>query len=125
MVADVTAGGWSNDKPVWQMDKNVIITALNAAYESKVTRRSYPYYDSNTCLQDRKAALIGFKQFTSGSTTKAPSELHTLLLYEDDNLSAALKWALDKLSKEHSSVVHRAARILHHDTYTTASSREW
>ena len=64
-----------------------------------------------------------FKEFTSDSTPNTPSELYTLLLYEDDNLSIALKWALEKLTKELSSVVQPAVRIMHQDA--TASSREW
>ena len=123
LVADLTAGGCSSDKPVWQMDKNVITSRLNSAYEKKVVRRSYSYYDSSTSLQNRKAALMRFKEFTSDSTPNTPSELYTLLLYEDDNLSIALKWALEKLTKELSSVVQPAVRIMHQDA--TASSRKW
>ena len=103
------------------MDKNVIISGLNSAYEKKVVRRSYSYYDSTTSFQNRKAALMRFKEFTSDPTPNTPSELYTLLLYEDDNLSAALNWALDKLAKECSSVMQFA--LYYQDT--TASSREW
>ena len=123
LVADLTAGGCTGDKPVWQMDKNVIISRLNSAYEEKMLRRSYSYYDSTTCLAKRKIALIEFKQFASDPTTSIPSELYTLLLYEDDNLSIALKWALEKLSEELSSVVQPRMRTLHPDS--TASSRKW
>ena len=105
------------------MDKNVIISRLNSAYEEKVVRGSRPYYSSTTCLQDRKAALVGFKEFTSDSTPNTPSELCTLLRYEDDNLSIALKWALEKLAKEPSRVAHPAMQILHQDTSTR--SRKW
>ena len=121
LVADLTAGGCSSDKPVWQMDKNVITSRLNSAYEKKVVRRSYSYYDSSTSLQNRKAALMRFKEFTSDSTPNTSSELYTLLLYEDDNLSTALKWALEKLTKELSSVVQPAVRIMHQD----ATARKW
>ena len=105
------------------MDKNVIISRLNSAYEEKVVRRSHPYYSSTTCLQDRKAALVSFKEFTSHSTPNTPSELYTLLWYEDDNLSIALKWALEKLAKEPSRVPHPGIRILHQDT--TTKGRKW
>ena len=106
------------------MDKNVIISRLNSAYEKKVVRRSYPYYNSTTSLQNCKAALMRFKGFSSDDTTSTPSDLHTLLLYEDDNLSIALMWALEKLSKEPSSIMQPTnLGILHQDT--TASSREW
>ena len=96
IVADLTAGGCSNDKPVWQMDKNVITSSLESAYDEKVASRSRPYYSSSTCLQNRKAALVGFKDFTY--TPNNRSEFYTLLLYEDDNLSIVLKWALEKLA---------------------------
>ena len=105
------------------MDKNVIISRLNSAYEEKVVRRSHPYYSSTTCLQDRQAALVGFKEFTSDSTPNTPSELCTLLRYEDDNLSIALKWALEKVANEPSRVAQPGIRILHQDT--TTKGRKW
>ena len=104
--ADLTAGGCSSDKPVWQMDRNIIINRLNSAYEQKVSRRSYPYYDSTTCLENRKAALMGFKEFTSGYTPNTTSEFHTLLQYEDDNLAIVLKWALEKVAIKPSKAAH-------------------
>ena len=123
--ADLTAGGCSSDKPVWQMDRNVIINRLNSAYQKKVSRRTYPYYESTTCVKNCKAALVEFKEFTNYPSPNSPSELHTLLLYEDDNLSIALKWALEKLSNKHPSMEQPIAysRLSHLDT--AARNREW
>ena len=130
LVADMTAGGCSGEMPVWQMDKNVIIKCLNSAYEEKVVRRSLSYCTSTTCLENRKAALLEFKEFTSNPTSNAPSELYTLLLYEDDNLSIALKWALEKLAMKSSSVMKPGMLFFHLDSmqilhqYTMASSKK-
>lgn len=119
----MTAGGCSDKMPVWHMDKNVVMKWLNSAYGKKIVKRSLSCGNSTTCLQNRKATLVGFKEFTSDPTPNAESELHTLLLYEDDNLAFALKCALEKVGKEASSVVQPATRTLHPDT--TASSRKW
>ena len=107
MVADLTAGGCPGDKPVWQMDKNVIIRKLNSAYETKLDKRYRGYYECTSALQEYTATLVGFKEFTSDSNSGTPSDLHTLLLYEDDNLSIALKWAIEKLLTEIPKKMHQ------------------
>ena len=103
LVADLTAGGCPGDTPVWQMDKNYIIRRLNSAYEIKLNRRYHRYCESST-LQNCTATLIGFKEFKLDS--RFNSALQTLLLYEDDNLSIALKWALEKFSLIKCKEVH-------------------
>ena len=107
LAADLTAGGCPGEKPVWQMDKSVIIKRLDSAYEVKLDKVYRGYYESSSALQRFTATLVGFKEFTSDSGPNTPSDLHTLLLYEDDNLSIALKWALEKLSAEISTKVYQ------------------
>ena len=113
-VTDLTAGGCPGEEPVWQMDKKVIISRLDSAYETKLNSRQHGYYEPSSTLQRCTATLVGFKEFTSDSSSGTPSDLHTLLLYEDDNLSIALKWALEKLSPEISKKVY-LRRYLQHD----------
>ena len=90
------------------MDKNVILRRLNKAYEGNLAGRLHSFCDSTDCLQSlqsHKAALVGFKEFVPFLRLNASSEFYTLLLYEDDNLSIILKWALEKLTEETSSTV--------------------
>ena len=106
-VTDLTAGGCPGEKPVWQMDKKVIISRLDSAYETKLNSRQHGYYEPSSTLQRCTATLVGFKEFTSDSSSGTPSDLHTLLLYEDDNLSIALKWAIEKLLAEIPKKMHQ------------------
>ena len=95
------------------MDKNVIIRRLDSAYEMKLgMHRRYLDYGVSSTLQTYTAALVGFKEFASDTIPNTPSDLHTLLLYEDDNLAIVLKWALEKVSLEscQNLYLHRYSR---------------
>ena len=96
LVADLTAGGCPGETPVWQADKNTILSRLNSAYDSNIGEESRSYYRSIPDLLEFQRKLVGFKEFSSSSTSNTPSELHSLLLDENDNLSIALIWAVEK-----------------------------
>ena len=99
LVTDLTAGGSLGDKPIWQMDKNVIIRRLDSAYVMKLDEK-YPGYYESSALQKCTSTLVGFKEFTADSGPFTHSDLYALMKYEDDNLSIALMWAIEKLSTE-------------------------
>ena len=98
------------------MDTNVIIGRLNSAYDTKLDRSSHAVDHSTSTLQRRKVTLLGIKDFTSDIAHNTPSELTTLLFYEDDNLAIALKWALEKLAKELSKAAYPVGSHLQQDT---------
>lgn len=122
LVADITAGGCPGDKPIWQVSKNALLSRLDSAYEIMMDLRSYPFNTTYSGSQNRKVRLLefpstntpsephgnypglnnckckllGFRKFSSAD---ACSILHRLLLDDNDTLSIALNWAVEKLKE--------------------------
>lgn len=85
---------------MWQVDKDGLFSKLDSIYEKKMARDLDSCHTPFSSLRNRKSKLVGFKEFFSVSTPSSHSDVYALLLDEDENLSVALCWAMEKLTKE-------------------------